>query len=304
MRYHEIINEIHHQLTQEPEQPFKKDDTITVYHGFRDIDDAILVGKYGTSGAKRANRVYSYESDNNPRGLFVTPHLKTAKEFGSVVFEFDSVMSELEPPVWPGGSYTVQGGYSQYWGHGREGRAKRAKAQTSLRQSYRDEKNPEWMRNSDDPLLAKTLAGMGEQQALYIGHLNPNRIKRVYLRDFDRKTFTYTSDWYDISLKEFLEKYPSNEYEKTEKFRDATSKVFGADEQFNGEQFLQKIKQKYRLDDPDETLANIWGVYVLDAKQNKGHAFKQQFEMFLWPKQMPDAFNWFKKRYGTNKGGN
>ena len=307
MRYHEIINEIHHVLKrgQEPDSPFEKEDTITVYHGFRDIDDAILVAKYGTSGAKRANRVYSYESDNNPKGLFVTPDLETAKEFGSVVFEFDSNMSELEPPVWPSGGYTVQGGYSQYWGHGREGRAKRASRQRDLRLQHKsDERNPEWIKQSDDPLLAMTLAGMGERQALFVGHLNPKRIKRVYLRDFDRKTYTYTSDWYSLSPKEFLEKYPSDEYEKNEKFRDTKDKVFEPDEKFDGETFIERMSKRYggRIN-IEESLGNIWEAYVLDSKTNKGHAFNQQFKMFLWPKQIPDAFNWFKRKYGIKKGG-
>ena len=134
MKIFDIINEEHFNLSsnEEPTKPFKNDDTITVYHGFRDIDDAILTVKHGTSGALRVSRVYSYESDNNPKGLFVTPNLNTAKNFGNTIIEFDSRFDELEPPVWPSGSYTGYGQYSQYWGRGREGRAKRSKAQTQL----------------------------------------------------------------------------------------------------------------------------------------------------------------------------
>lgn len=120
MKIFDIINEEHFNLSQneEPTKPFKNDDTITVYHGFRDIDDAILTAKHGTSGALRASRVYSYENDNNPKGLFVTPNLKTAKEFGLTIIEFDARFDELEPPVWPSGSYTGYGQYSQYWVEG------------------------------------------------------------------------------------------------------------------------------------------------------------------------------------------
>lgn len=304
MRYFEIINEIHHQLRieKEPTEPFKTEDTITVYHGFRDIEDAVLIAKYGTSGAKRANRVYSYEFDNNPYGIFVSPYLNTAKDFGSVVFEFDAKMSELEPPVWPGGTWTGQGGLSQYWGHGREGKAKRSTAQKLLRQKYREEENPEWIRNSDDPLLANTLGGIGEPQALFVGHLNPNRIKKVHLRDYDRKTNSYTSDWYSISAKEFLEKKSSDEYEKSEKIHDVRSKAFEPDEKFNGETFVKRMSEKYNGKiNVEHSLGNMWKVYVLNSKTNRGQMFKQHFNMYLWPKQMPDAFNWFKKKYGTKK---
>lgn len=299
MRINEIINEMHHvlQVGKEPDAPFDKSDTITVYHGFRDIDDAILIGKYGTSGAKRVSRVYSYENDNNPRGLFVTPYLKIAERFGNIIFEFDARFIELEPPVWPGGSFTVQGGLSQYWGHGRAGRANRSTAQQNLRKTYREKSTEEFIKNSDDPLLAMTLTGMGESQALFIGHLNSNRIKRVHLRDIDRKTRSYTSDWYSISLGEFLEKFPSDKYEKTEKFMDAESKIFQPDEQFDGNEFLIRLSKEFGYGNIETSLGNIWKIEILHSKKNAIQNFKSTFDIWLWPKQMPDAFNWLKKKY-------
>lgn len=306
MKIFDIINEEHFNLSsnEEPTKPFKNDDTITVYHGFRDIDDAILTVKHGTSGALRVSRVYSYESDNNPKGLFVTPNLNTAKNFGNTIIEFDSRFDELEPPVWPSGSYTGYGQYSQYWGRGREGRAKRSKAQTQLRNQYRTDNKKDYIKNSDDPLLAYTLTNMGETQALYVGHLNPNRIKAIHLRDIDPSTRSYTSDWYTLSPDQFLEKYKNFDLEKNKKAIEIYDRIYKPDDVFDPNTFVNNLKQKYSgYGDIDDILEKMWTYYVLGSKTNKGQAFKEYFTQFLWPKQIPDAFNWFKRKYGIKKGG-
>ena len=138
---------------------------------------------------------------------------------------------------------------------------------------------------------------MGESQALFIGHLNSNRIKRVHLRDIDRKTRSYTSDWYSISLGEFLEKFPSDKYEKTEKFMDAESKIFQPDEQFDGNEFLIRLSKEFGYGNIETSLGNIWKIEILHSKKNAIQNFKSTFDIWLWPKQMPDAFNWLKKKY-------
>lgn len=54
--------------------PINFGDTIRVYHGFRDTRDALDAAKVGMSGKERANRVYSYESnqfDNEYRKLML-----------------------------------------------------------------------------------------------------------------------------------------------------------------------------------------------------------------------------------------
>ena len=61
----------------------KTNDVIRVFHGFRDLEDAIAACRYGISGKSRVGRVYSYEADNNPQGLFVTTGPKKASEFGA-----------------------------------------------------------------------------------------------------------------------------------------------------------------------------------------------------------------------------
>jgi hypothetical protein len=104
------------------EEPLKDNDTIRVYHGFNDFDDAIIAVKYGLSGKEKARRIYSYEANNNPYGLFVTLDFEKAKDFSHprkdgtvVVFELNVKVSDLEAPVWPGGAFTTPGQYSQYW---------------------------------------------------------------------------------------------------------------------------------------------------------------------------------------------
>ena len=68
MKLRELISEIHHDYTNmkydTETSPLKAGDTITVYHGYNDYNNAILTAKYGISGAEKANRVYSYEFDN------------------------------------------------------------------------------------------------------------------------------------------------------------------------------------------------------------------------------------------------
>ena len=74
------------------------------FHGFHDVSEALTAAKHGLSGAEKADRRYSYEFSNNPKGLFVTMSLDVAKEFTSkVIMEFVAREDQLEAPVWPGG---------------------------------------------------------------------------------------------------------------------------------------------------------------------------------------------------------
>ena len=107
------------------ENPIKETDKIRVYHGFSQFRNGLLAAKYGITGKERAKRVYSYESGNNPKGLFVTTDFKVAKEFSSgtpfVIVEFDTLYNNLESPTWVGGrGYYVQGEYTQSFKSGDE----------------------------------------------------------------------------------------------------------------------------------------------------------------------------------------
>ena len=90
--------------SMEDEPPLHDNETIRVYHGFNKFEDAIMAAKFGLSGEEKARRIYSYESNNNPNGLFVTLDYETAKKFTypsgdrgiKVVMELSVKVADLE----------------------------------------------------------------------------------------------------------------------------------------------------------------------------------------------------------------
>lgn len=113
-KYEKILLEVK-VLNNKIDKPLKLNDTIRVYHGVNNPDDVFEFLQKGLSGKDKAKRIYSYEYNNNPYGLFVTKDLKVAKKFANIIIEFQTKISDLENPVWPGGSYTIQGQKEQYW---------------------------------------------------------------------------------------------------------------------------------------------------------------------------------------------
>jgi hypothetical protein len=293
-----LLRELFHDIEVDDQQPLKKGDTVRVFHGFNNYNDAILAVKYGLSGAQKVPRVYSYESDNNPKGLFVTGKFKTAASFAGsykygVIIEFTADYSELEAPVWPGGSWTGYGGYSQYFGWGPEGRRGRAKARKDAEDNARSDKyNPEWVTLSDNPHLADMMLNKGETQALFIGHLNPNRITTVYVKVYENHIAN--GDWIKLSSNEFLEKY-GNDIDPKHK-NENRDKVFAPDEDFNPELFKERLGAKYNKTlNFDDVFGRMWKHIKTD--KHKQMMFNQYFDMYVWPKQKPGLFNWLKRTY-------
>lgn len=282
-------------------QPLKAGDTLRVFHGFRDSHDAMLAATRGLSGASRAKRVYSYEADNNPKGLFVTISLKVADEFAGAygvqcIMEFNVNESDLEAPVWPGGSYTVQGGYSQYFGHGAKGRAGRhaarrdAEARMNSGDHYHDA-----VKQSDRKHLADMLFSSREAQALFIGHLNPAQIVAFHVRPSGSGG---NVPWERISREEFIQRYQNEiTIPKEETWKE---RVFEPNEPFNGEKFMAALKARYK-DHAESGLRAMWFGVITAPKQKALH-FAEKFDSFLWPRQMPEAIRWFAKTYGTKPG--
>lgn len=309
MRWKEIqeaVQESHHSYDDikwgETEfKPLKAGDTVRVFHGFRDRPHAIEACAYGLSGRQRAQRVYSYESDNNPYGLFVTLNFKTAAEFGGTIIEFVCRSEELEAPVWPGGGYTVQGQMAQYFGHGAKGRAarnqRRKAARAEVEQDFARRPDPEnWkhVTGSDDLLTANMLLNSHEYQALFIGDLNPKRIVAVYTRDRD----TYNSPYTKLTTEQFLSANPAKK-----EWGSSVDKIFQPDEPFDGEKFIGGINARYggaMRKDMEQTLKNIWSsVY---ASKRRTQTFVQDFGNFMWPNQYRDAIRWMKARWGNGEG--
>lgn len=302
MKIFEIISELHH--VDPITNPLKNNDTITVYHGFNKLDHAILTAKYGLSGSERVSRVYSYESDNNPLGLFVTPSLKIAKNFTSsydaaVVIQFNANINDLEAPVWPGGSFTGYGGYSQYFGHGHEGRRTRLKKKKDVETQYKsDQTLDNNIQQSDNPYLSHWLSSGVESQALFKGHLNPKDITQFFVRELENQL--YTTDWYTMSTTDFLQKFePYLKKYNQENITNKKRKLFAVDEEFIPTLFLERLQTKFKLSDVNETLTNITGMII--SNKDKISTFKQLIGVYLWPKQMPLAFKWLIKTYGNKK---
>ena len=84
--------EYHHEYSNDHEatEPFKKGDTVRVFHGFDSTIEAIEAARHGLSGKLKARRKHSYENSTNPKGLFVTINKKTAQDFAGegCVIEF------------------------------------------------------------------------------------------------------------------------------------------------------------------------------------------------------------------------
>ena len=71
------------------DRPVLKDsDYIRVFHGFRDMEDAIAACRYGISGKSRVGRVYSYEADNNPTDYLLQPIQKRRQSLVKLLLSF------------------------------------------------------------------------------------------------------------------------------------------------------------------------------------------------------------------------
>jgi len=203
--------------------PLKDNQSIRVYHGIDNSEDLKTFLEYGTSGKLKAARRYSYESNNNPYGIFVTIDFKIAKSFGQkYIIEFHTKVSDLESPVWPSGGYTTQGQMAQYWKDSNE----RKEYIEKLRNELKNDKDPA-ISQSDRPEVADSLYNNFEHQALFSGDLNPNSIKAVWVNKTPEKSYSE------------YERYERNEFIK--KFKDDLSKD-GYITDFNkrGKHFLLK----------------------------------------------------------------
>ena len=215
------------------EQPLSDSQTLRVYHGFNNFDDVENVLKNGLSGKERARRIYSFESGNNPYGLFVSVNLNLIIRQGfahsGVIIEFSTKISDLEAPVWVGGrSYFVQGEYTKSFKDLDE------REQQRLINRQKAGQSPyEYISKSNRPELAETIFDNPEHQALYIGDLDPNMIKYVWYNEVLHKERRTNGEWVRLTRKEFINKT------KTNTKRDRYLKYLPNDD-FNFDQFVTK----------------------------------------------------------------
>jgi hypothetical protein len=242
--------------------PLKDNETIRVYHAFNNPQDLYDILKYGTSGKLRAKRIYSYEANNNPKGFFVSIDFKTVKGFGQYIMELHTRVSDLEAPVWPSGSYTVQGEYSKYW----DEENPREKGTEAAREKAKQSKE-DYIRNSDRPELADSLYNNYEKQALFVGELDANSIRAIWVNKDMKKDGRYST--YDrMSVKEFLKTHPSKPSSE-HRF-----KIFTPREEFDVDVMLKRFNQRFDRMSTDDILNGL--KYVDD----RGLA------VHFWPKQM------------------
>lgn len=266
----------------EKESPFDENDMIKVYHAFRSINDAIITAEYGLSGKYKVPRLYSYESNNNPQGLFVTTNFKTATEFTTygAIMEFNCKFSELEVPVWPSGGYTVQGQMAEYWDWDNIDEQR----QEAINKRREEAKQSEFeaIRKSSRPELAESLMTPSEYQALFTGDLNPQKIIQFWIRDSKGEVPLISDPWKPLSREEFLgqEKYQmsktmSGEEIMEESHRDIKGKLFGPEDDFSSEKFLSMMNTIY----PSSNIIDI--IKEINDEEEMFEIFKKD----VWPRQ-------------------
>lgn len=209
----EYLSEVRYLNTRYPkiqkEKPLMDSEVVRVYHGFNTFDDVEKVLKSGLSGKVRAKRIYSYESGNNPYGLFVSVDFNVVKNgfaHSGVIIEFSTKVSDLEAPVWVGGrSYFVQGEYTKSFKDMDE-----REQQRLINRQKSGESPYDRISKSDRPELADVIFDNPERQALYIGDLNPNMIKYVWYNEILHKERKTNGEWVRMTRKDFINRLKVN----------------------------------------------------------------------------------------------
>lgn len=180
------------------QEPIKNDDKIRVYHGCS-LNTAIDILLNGTSGKAYHPRVYSYENGMNPLGIFVSTDFKQSIRFTSgekvaCILEFTVKASDLESPVWNNSNtYFYRGDDTQPF----QNRNERDKQKLKYHNDALNLKNYHYydpdgkkkvidydhIRNSDKTEMAKNIFNNDEHQALFMGDINPNMIKRIWVHE-------------------------------------------------------------------------------------------------------------------------
>ena len=224
------------------QEPIINGEKIRVFHGcsLKTAAEAVIKG---LSGIERPSngRSYSYESGMNPLGLFVTVDFQKAKDFGyssagKCVLEFTVDANDLESPVWNGqDTYFGQGSNPMPFENADERNAQklryREKALSTPDETFTDlyhDKNgnrvykktvlsKDYIRNSSKPELAKSIFDNNEHQALFMGNLNPNMIKRVWVnlpkKHDDGSTYiSSTENYVPMSRKKFYKLVKNMEF--------------------------------------------------------------------------------------------
>lgn len=297
------------------QDPIKNTDVIRVFHGC-DLKTAVRFAKEGLSGQQWQPRKYSYEMGMNPIGLFVSTDFNKVKEFSNpfdsgknkhaaVIIEFSARASDLDTPVWNNSeSYFCQGSNPQPFIDKADRERQRDSYQAAARQSEYGH-----VRNSDNPAMADNIFNNSEHQALFLGNLDPNMIKRFWVTKFDNRSGYYiqSGDYQPMNRRDFLKEYGDEDFydRRDGQGRDVYTKIrsdklFNPNEDFTSFEDMAKRFGKWDAGHNPKARQRKVRYYgsgeaadqhLVDAmKWTYDRRDMHMFQQMMWPKQLRQLF--------------
>lgn len=289
------------------QEPIKNGEKIRVFHGC-ELKTACQIAIEGTSGKTYHPRQYSYESGMNPLGIFVTTDFEVAKKFGvsntgMCIIEFTADTNDLEAPVWNGqGTYFGQGTNPMPFKNAEERNAQKMQYRKDA-QSLEDDDyyvggkkhdiSMGHIRNSDKPELANSIFRNNEHQALFMGDLNPNMIKRIWVNLPGDNGYVHTTNAYrPMSVKAFLKEFGNKEwvdydYGRNRKYRIKKTRLFDPAENVRSfddliDGLYQKEKNYFKTRDEAAQCLKDQGMLQNPPTDYAFDTIKHE----LWPRQI------------------
>ena len=272
------------------QEPIKNNETIRVFHGCHSLEDAIIYAKYGLSGKGRAPRVYSYENGMNTNGLFVSTDFDTVANkfsYGGVIIEFSCKVSDLDFPVWNNSDSYFSQGSNPIPFKDREDRERQK--MNYINKSKESEYS--FVRDSDNQALADSIYNDIEHQALFIGDLSPNMIKRFWvLNSYGR--------FLPMKREQFLKLNQNKELtaNSLRKHNNPQNKLYRPNEDYKGfEDLIMRVKKSYELDGFTFEDSDIDYIKEILDKNNTNVHLNELTSIF-YPKQLIQIYgiDWYR----------
>lgn len=308
------------------QEPITDDSRIRVFHGC-ELKTACEIAINGTSGKEYHGRQYSYEAGMNPLGIFVTTDFETAKKFGvsnrgMAIIEFTAKGSDLESPVWNGqGSYFGQGSNPMPFDNAEQRNAQKMQYRQdalNTKDDYyydgnkRRDISMSHVRNSDKPEMADRLFNNSEHQALFMGDLNPNMIKRIWVNLPREDGYVHTTDSYQpMSVRQFLKQFKDKEWQDGYDYKGQPiytkirkQKLFNPNDDVKSfDDLVDAVMNQDRnfFKSREQVIKNLNNIGLTDKEPSKWAI--DSISHMLWPKQIiqlygQDFFNKYFNRLG------